>query len=680
MLIGGTNNLIFTTSFYRNVTDQPDFFTRQSSGASPDVASSSLGNSQRLSQLRFIRQSIIQLQSTLDVLQKPIVTTRSFKIGTAAIAGQATSASTLGLTTIPASPTTLQSTAEINTAATSFTPFGPDFNGLGTSSATPTIGGIYLGTNGTGTLTFRSTKNGTHGVDNLNVDVYDPNDTFIESIDIKKSDPINQVYTLTNGLTAQFSAGDLVDEDEFTVDVDAGVPTSYTPTNPVWTGVFSSAEATIGGIYDGSDGSGTYTFQVTQGGIHGTDNLLIDVLKPDQTLLETISILSTDPIDNLYTLSNGLTFRLGAGDLEKDDEFTINVSASVGSAANPDKAFNGVRNDNPNFDSGLSVTAGSFEVNGESISVLATDTINSIAAKITASNAGVTAAYNSGTDQIDLVQKTFGASPTITLDNDTSGFLAATKLSAATPSAGQDEVRDEDQVLSTLAQFSSVTSGNLLINAVSIAIDVGSDSLTNILSNITNSAAGVTASLSGDKVSITSNTSSASVVLDSNSTGLFGALNITEGTYQSTVGNEQVIIRKGAPPSQAGQLRTSVQRFTTEFNKFFNDAKLNGKADSAIVNLRKDLETTIGEAFDQKGSRINSKIGLEFNFKKQSGLIFQSAELNKTDMMKILEKDPDAVTQGLQGLVNRITQVLQNHESALNSNNATTGLLLNVFG
>jgi len=698
MFLDGSNNILFVTSFYSKVTAPPQLANNPdnpTTSISPNTESSSTGtatqgnttssspnNTQQLKQLSFVRQSLLQLQSTLDALNTPFATTRSFRIGTPAIAGKGLSTSSLGLTTTPASPTTLTSTAEINTAATSFTPFGPDFNGFGISTATATIGGLYLGSQGTGTLTFRvdPAREGTHGVDDLRIKVYDPDDNHIEDININKEDPINQLYTLSNGLNLRLSAGDLVGLDDFTVDVVAGVPTSYGPTDPEWNGAVSSAEGTVGGIYDGSNGSGTLTFRVDRDGVHGVDDLRLKVYDPLDDFIENIDINKEDPLNQIYTLTNGLTFTLGAGDFLDADEFTIEVSASVGSAVNPDKAFDGTRNDNPNFDSGLSVTAGSFEVNGESISVLATDTINTVLAKINASAAGVTAGYSSANDEIQLIQNTPGATPTITVGNDTSGFLAATKLSAATPVAGVDEARDENQILSSLAAFSSVTSGNLLINAVSIAINVDSDSLNDILSRITDSAAGVTASLSGDKVSITSNTSTSSVVLDSNGTGLFGALNITDGTYESTVGTQQVITRKGATPGQARQIRAAVLRFTNAFNTVFNDAKLPGKAGSAILNLRKDLQNTLGGAFNQTSSKINTKTGLTFDFSTQSGNIFKAATVNSRDLLTSLEKNPDTVKQVLHSLSSRIATVLQNHQTALNTSSGSTGVFLNVVG
>ena len=53
--------------------------------------------------------------------------------------------------------------------------------------------------------------------------------------------------------------------------------------------------------------------------------------------------------------------------------------------------------------------------------------------------------------------------------NDTSGFLAATKLSGAATTAGN--VRDDQQVLSKTSQFGAVTTGSFSVNGVSIAVN-----------------------------------------------------------------------------------------------------------------------------------------------------------------------------------------------------------------
>ena len=133
---------------------------------------------------------------------------------------------------------------------------------------------------------------------------------------------------------------------------------------------------------------------------------------------------------------------------------------SVGSAVDPDKPFDGTRTNNPNLEYGFSVTAGSFEVNGVTVNVSASDTVNAVLNRITQSAAGVTATFDAATETVLLNQKTQGETPTIVLSNDTSGFVQAMKLASAVPVPGTDA--DPDKTFATVSQFASIQSGTII--------------------------------------------------------------------------------------------------------------------------------------------------------------------------------------------------------------------------
>jgi hypothetical protein len=81
------------------------------------------------------------------------------------------------------------------------------------------------------------------------------------------------------------------------------------------------------------------------------------------------------------------------------------------------------------------VTTGSFTVNGETISVNRdTDTLQSVIARVNASNAGVTASYDSAADKVVFTPDVEGAA--LSIDDDTSGFLAAADIASGTVSSG----------------------------------------------------------------------------------------------------------------------------------------------------------------------------------------------------------------------------------------------------
>ena len=123
-------------------------------------------------QLLRLRRQVVELRKALEANNQPVRLSRTFLFGSAPVAATATSAINLNLGTKPLTAATLESTEEVNTTATSFTPFGPNFTGASTTEAT--IGGIYDGSNGTATLTFRVTKGGTHGVSNIHVESMTP--------------------------------------------------------------------------------------------------------------------------------------------------------------------------------------------------------------------------------------------------------------------------------------------------------------------------------------------------------------------------------------------------------------------------------------------------------------------------------------------------------------------------
>ena len=185
----------------------------------------------------------------------------------------------------------------MNTTPTSFSTFGPDWT---TSTAQASLTGTYDGSNGADTLTFRVDSGGVHGTDNLRIKVYDSNTQQIDLISINKNDPIDTQYTLSNGIVLTLGAGELFDGDAFTLDVDDSPPTSFTPTDPDW--VNTMALVTMDGVYDGSNGSGTLTFEITQGGTHGADDLEITVYDPNDLEIDQIDIDKNDPIDTQYTL------------------------------------------------------------------------------------------------------------------------------------------------------------------------------------------------------------------------------------------------------------------------------------------------------------------------------------------------------------------------------------------
>ncbi|ASJ75833.1 flagellin hook IN motif-containing protein [Granulosicoccus antarcticus] len=306
--------------------------------------------------------------------------------------------------------------------------------------------------------------------------------------------------------------------------------TSYSPEQPAWQS-FTSSDLTLHGTYDGTNGSGTAEFTVSQGGFRSVSAISIDVSLPNGGGTETITTSALDPASTIYTLSNGLGISLSAGYLADDDVASTTISLSTTESINPDNPFNGVDSNGPHFENEQFVSSGSFQVNGAVITVTDTDSVNSILSKINASSAGVTATFDAESEIIHLTHNTSGSANEIILSNDTSGFLEATKLANATQVRGLDH--EPDMPFSSVSVFNQVSSGTLAVNGSNIALDVNSDTLNSVLSELNNAPGNVSAELTNasQRVSIAVLIEPYTLSLSSGSTQLFPSLKIADGDY-----------------------------------------------------------------------------------------------------------------------------------------------------
>ncbi|MBU2699155.1 flagellar hook-associated protein 2 [Sporomusaceae bacterium BoRhaA] len=139
------------------------------------------------------------------------------------------------------------------------------------------------------------------------------------------------------------------------------------------------------------------------------------------------------------------------------------------------------------------ITAGFFTVNDQRIDVTATDTINTILNKISASGAGVNATID-GSGHVVLTQKTVGATPTVKFgaEGDSSGFLAQVGLNTTTAVAGTDP--DQQEALNTSFGAGAITAGYFSINGTYFSVDPTKDTMDSIINKINSSTtAGVLA-------------------------------------------------------------------------------------------------------------------------------------------------------------------------------------------
>lgn len=210
-----------------------------------------------------------------------------------------------------------------------------------------------------------------------------------------------------------------------------------------------------------------------------------------------------------------------------------------------------------NLPIGSAITAGTFTVNGQQITVAVTDSLQDVFDDIaTASGGAVTAAYDASTDKITLTgtgEVVLGAA------NDTSNFLAALKLanngtSSIASSAKLGTVKTS-AYLSSANLSTAITAvdgsgnGSFTVNGVAITYNINTDTLAGIMAKINQAGAGVTASYdtANDRVSLT-NTTTGDVGISVSETagGLLDALGLTTGSALTRGKNAQFAVNDGA--------------------------------------------------------------------------------------------------------------------------------------
>ncbi len=445
-------------------------------------------------------------------------------------------------------------------------------------------------------------------------------------------------------------------------------PTSFTPFGPDWLDG-SSALLTVGGQYDGLTPSGTLTFESRRSGVRGARDLQIRVESSFGGPTQNFTIRTTDPLDQQYDLGNGLYFTLGAGSLVNRDTATVQVYDNVGSVVNPDLPLGGIRNQNPNLEFGSpGIVDGGFDLNGESIGVLTSDTLNDVVQRINQSDAGVTAVFNALTERIEFVQNTPGSAPTIDLANDTSNFLDATKLDSLNVIAGIDP--EDKQSFDNVAVFSSVVSGDVVINGQQIAIDTSSDSLSTVLDKINSSGAGVVASFdsASQQVLIEANGATSAIELDSNGTGLLAALNLPEGRVDPEA------VSRGISRRRSYEIADATSAVFEQLNRVFSDSTFTGKGANASP-FRGPLEGALRAAFGVDSE--SSILGLNFDASSGARLRGDFTTLDRREFTTNLQRRGNLVRDFLAGKNDEgglVKGLLVASRQALNAVNQSLGL------
>ena len=221
------------------------------------------------------------------------------------------------------------------------------------------------------------------------------------------------------------------------------------------------------------------------------------------------------------------------------------------------------------------VTAGTFTVDGQQVTVTTTESLQDLFNAIgTATSNQVTASYNSSTDEITLASN--NNSP-IVLGSaaDTSNFLQVAQLyNNGTDSVTSTSALGHVQLGVTMTNADLATAvtdggngqGKFTINGVAINYDASTDSIQDVLNDINNSSAGVTASYDSidNRFVLTNNTTGNVGISAQDVTGNFlAATGLSSGTLQSGQ-NLLYTLSDGtqAPGSGAQQLESESNTIT----------------------------------------------------------------------------------------------------------------------
>lgn len=276
------------------------------------------------------------------------------------------------------------------------------------------------------------------------------------------------------------------------------------------------------------------------------------------------------------------------------------------------------------------VTEGSFFVNGQSISVLAGDTLDDVLNKVSTATAGaVTGDLVTDPAKGGNILRFSSASP-IVLSQGTSNFLSAFKLDTASYSGGNlestgavDSVRadlklDNSAGNTNLAQ--SVGSGILTLNNVAINYDASNDTLNDLVQRINASEAGVRASFSqagGGRLTLVSKTNGPLAIQLSDTGNLANAFGLQASDSLQVGKSAQLRVDGGAV--QSFNQNTGVQADGAEGLVLDLRAANVGNPVSVTVAVDTEAATSKIQSFVDQYNQLNARINELTAYNPQTG-------------------------------------------------------------
>lgn len=336
----------------------------------------------------------------------------------------------------------------------------------------------------------------------------------------------------------------------------------------------------------------------------------------------------------------------------------INASGGSSVTVNPNVVF-ASGSAAVGFDLSKLVVSGSFKVNDAAITVTGSDTIYTILSKINSSTAGVTATFDSANDSVVLTSSSSGTGQTISVSDDSSGFLEAVKLTETggnpapvfTDGTQPDFYNALDQT-ALVDGSNKIVDGYFSINDITFTVNTQTDSLYSVLNKINNSKAEVSAfydDVTG-KVTISSRGTGKDVYFANDTSKFLENINVMdqsgdldstagiahyEGTSSQVIINGEVLNRDGNSFSLGGttfnlqstgtakvnvshdtqKAVDAVKAFVTQYNSTMDTIggklKTTLKGERSIINLQRKLQQSIFRTVTNEGSLSRlSQVGL----------------------------------------------------------------------
>jgi flagellar hook-associated protein 2 len=381
---------------------------------------------------------------------------------------------------------------------------------------------------------------------------------------------------------------------------------------------------------------------------------------------------------------------------------------------------------------GTPVTAGVFTVNGAPVTIATTDSLqdvfNAIAA---ATNNKVTASYNATTDEISLASSD-GSAITLGSSSDTSNFLSVARLyndnGTGTNNTGSISSTSSLGRVNTSAVLASAElktpiaagPGKFTINGVSFAYNPTTDSIQDILNNINESTAGVSAAYDSINNRFTlANVNTGDVGISVQdvtgnflaATGLSGGTlnhgnnllytlngssqiisqsNVIDDTSSGVTGLTVTVLDKGTTTvsvnSDTATISKAIQKFVTDYNTIqsymTSQQAVSTAADGTVTAGTLTGDSTTSEIITNLRSLANAVTnisGSSGSVKSLADLGFQSSGNNNT----ISLSDASALTSMLTSHLNDVRGMFADTTSGLavqmnayvNTTNGTSGIL-----